>query len=128
MEPLVGWTVVLEKQVNPWVHWGSAPTDANGKYLFCGLGDGEYRVSEVVQPGWSQVSPLPNQHLVTLPLSCCDPLVGPFLNFQNQQGDPFTVGWETSPVDKLAVLTPWIALLAAIVAGMSFLVLKRRRV
>ena len=128
MEPLVGWTVVLEKLVNPWVHWGSAITDANGKYLFCGLGDGEYRVSEVVQPGWSQVSPLPNQHLVTLPLSCCDPLVGPFLNFQNQQ-DPAgsTVGWEVYPTEKLAVLAPWIALFAAIVGGMSYLVLRRRR-
>ena len=127
MEPLAGWEVVLEKQTSPWVQVGSAITDANGKYLFCGLGDGEYRVSEVVQPGWSQVSPLPNQHLVTLPLSCCDPLVGPFLNFQNQQGGSSTVGWEASPIDKLVVLAPWIPLFAVIVAGASLLVLRRRR-
>jgi hypothetical protein len=128
MEALAGWEVILEKQINPWVQWGSAITDANGKYCFCGLGDGEYRVSEVVQPGWNQVSPLPNQHLVTLPLGCCDPLVGPFLNFQNQQGGPFTVGWQASPIDRLAVVAPWIALFVAVVAGTSLLVLRRRRI
>jgi hypothetical protein len=127
MEPLVGWVVILEKQTNPWVQIASTVTDANGKYLFCELGDGEYRVSEVVQSGWTQVTPLPNQHLVTLPLSCCDPVSGPFFDFENDQA-ALTVGWEVSPVDRLAVLAPWIALLAAIVAGTSLLVLRRRRV
>ena len=126
-EPLVGWEVVLEKQTNPWVHNRSVITDANGKYCFCGLGSGYYRVSEVVQPGWNQVFPLPNEYLVTPPAGCCDPQSGPFLNFQNQQGGPSTVGWEASPIDKLAVLAPWIALFAAIVAGTSLLVLRRRR-
>ena len=37
------------------------------------------------------------------------------------------VGWETYPIDKLRVLLPWIALLAAIMAGASLLVLRRRR-
>jgi hypothetical protein len=127
-QPLAGWTVVLEKQTNPWVQNATAITDANGKYSFCGLAAGEYRVFEVVQPGWSQVSPLPNQYLVTTPGGCCDPQTGPFLIFQNQQAGSSTVGWETSPVDKFAVLTPWIALLAAILASTSFLVLRRRRV
>jgi hypothetical protein len=128
MEPLAGWQVILEQQINPWVQVGSTTTDANGKYCFCGLAAGEYRVFEVVQPGWSQVSPLPNEYFVTTPGGCCDPQTGPFLNFQNQQGGPFTVGWETSPVDKVAVLTPWIALLAAVVAGMSLLMVRRRRI
>ena len=127
MEPLAGWDVILEKQINPWVQWRTAITDANGKYCFCGLGSGEYRVSEVVQPGWTQVSPLPNEHLVTLPGDCCDPISGPFLNFQNQQGGNSTVGWEVSPVDRPTVVAPWIALFAAIIAGTSFLVLRRRR-
>jgi PKD repeat protein len=127
MEPLAGWQVILERHTSPWVEIGSTITDASGKYLFCGLGDGEYRVFEVVQPGWSQVSPLPNQHLVALPLSCCDPLVGPFLNFQNQQGVAnSTVGWEVSPVDRPTVMAPWIGLLAAIITGTSLLVLRRR--
>jgi hypothetical protein len=126
-EPLAGWEVILEKHTNPWVEVQSTVTDANGKYCFCGLEAGEYRVSEVVQPNWSQVSPLPNQHLVTLPGGCCDPQSGPFLNFENEQAGPFTVGWETSPIDKLAVLAPWIALFAVIAAGASLLVLRRRR-
>jgi hypothetical protein len=126
-EALSGWEVILEKHANPWVQVGSATTDANGKYCFCGLASGEYRVSEVVQPNWNQVSPLPNQHLVTLPVGCCDPVSGPFLNFENEQAGPFTVGWEASPIDKLAVLAPWIALLAIIAAGASLLVLRRRR-
>jgi len=128
MEPLAGWEVILEKQTNPWVQVGSAITDANGKYCFCGLASGYYRVSEVVQSNWSQVSPLPNEYLVTLPGGCCDPQAGPFLNFQNQQGGPFTVGWEASPIDKLAVLAPWIVLFSVIVAAASLLALRRRRV
>jgi len=127
-EPLAGWEVILEKQTNPWVEIGSTITDANGKYCFCALGSGYYRVYEVVQPNWNQVSPLPNEYLVTLPGGCCDPQSGPFLNFQNDQAGPLTVGWEVSPIDKLAVLAPWIALFAAIVAVASLLVLRRRRV
>ena len=42
-------------------------------------------------------------------------------------GRDMTVGWETYPVDKARVLLPWIALLAAIVAGASLLVLRHRR-
>jgi len=41
-------------------------------------------------------------------------------------GNPMTVGWETSPINRAVVLTPWIALLAAIMASASLLVLKRR--
>jgi len=128
MEVLAGWEVILEKKTNPWLEVQSTTTDANGKYCFCGLGTGYYRVSEVVQPTWNQVSPLPNEFLVTLPGGCCDPQAGPFLNFQNQQGGPFTVGWEASPIGKLAVVAPWIALFALIIAGASLLVLRRRRV
>lgn len=38
------------------------------------------------------------------------------------------VGWETYPISKARVLAPWIALFAAIMAGVSLLVLRRRRV
>jgi hypothetical protein len=127
-EPLAGWQVILERQTNPWVQVGSATTDGNGKYCFCGLGSGYYRVSEAVQPGWNQVLPSSAVYLVTLPGGASDPVLGPFLNFENEQGGPFTVGWETSPIDKLAVLAPWIALFAVIAAGASLLVLRRRRV
>jgi uncharacterized repeat protein (TIGR01451 family) len=43
------------------------------------------------------------------------------------QKPPPPVGWETYPVDKLRVLLPWIALLAAIMVGASLLVLRHRR-
>jgi uncharacterized repeat protein (TIGR01451 family) len=128
MEPLPGWVVILEKETNSWDIVGNTTTDANGKYCFCGLESGYYRVSEVVQSGWNQVSPLPNEYLVNLPGGCSDPQVGPFLNFQNQQGPAgSTVGWRVFSIDRLAVLAPWIALLAAIAAGAPFLVLRRRR-
>ena len=38
----------------------------------------------------------------------------------------YTVGWETQPINKAAVMAPWIGLLAAI-AGASLLVLRRRQ-
>jgi uncharacterized repeat protein (TIGR01451 family) len=128
-DPLVGWVVILEKDTNSWDVVGNTTTDADGKYCFCGLGSGYYRVSEVVQPGWNQVLPSSAVHVVTLPQDCCDPLIGLFrdFDFENDQVGPFAVGWEVSPVDKLALLAPWIALFAAIVAGASLLVVRRRR-
>lgn len=38
-----------------------------------------------------------------------------------------TVGWETYAIDKVRVLLPWIALLAAIMVGAGLLVLRHRR-
>jgi hypothetical protein len=40
---------------------------------------------------------------------------------------PPYVGWETYPINKLAVLVPWITLAAVIISGVSLLVLKQRR-
>jgi hypothetical protein len=42
-------------------------------------------------------------------------------------GGNLAVGWATYPINKVRVLLPWIALLAAIMAGVSLLVLRRRR-
>jgi len=46
---------------------------------------------------------------------------------QGGPGNPGAVGWETYTTDKGRVLLPWIALLAAIMAGASLLVVRRRR-
>jgi hypothetical protein len=46
---------------------------------------------------------------------------------QGGPGEPGAVGWGTYPVNKVRVFLPWIALLAAIMAGASLLVLRRRR-
>jgi len=40
---------------------------------------------------------------------------------------PITVGWEGSPVNKAAVMAPWIGLFSAMMAGASLLVVRRRR-
>jgi len=40
---------------------------------------------------------------------------------------PVVVGWEGSPVNRLAVMAPWMALFAAIMAGAVLLVARRRR-
>jgi len=47
----------------------------------------------------------------------------------HDQGGPGSgaVGWETYPVNKVRVFLPWIALFAAIMAGATLLVLRRRR-
>jgi len=37
------------------------------------------------------------------------------------------VGWETYPINKVRVFLPWIVLFAAIMAGVSLLVVRRRR-
>jgi hypothetical protein len=42
-------------------------------------------------------------------------------------GYPGAVGWETYPINKMRVLLPWIALFAAILAGVSLLLLRCRR-
>ena len=46
-----------------------------------------------------------------------------------QGGEPpyNTVGWETYSVNKVSVLLPWIALIAALIVSTSLLVLRRRR-
>jgi PKD repeat protein len=128
MQPLAGWEVILEKKTSPWHEVQRTVTDANGMYCICGLGAGYYRVSEVVKPGWIQASPSPNEHLVTLPGDCCDPAIGQFFDFdfENDQA-ALTVGWEASPIDKLAVLAPWIALFAVVIAGASLLVIRQRK-
>ena len=41
-------------------------------------------------------------------------------------GNPMTVGWDGSPINKTAVMVPWVGLLAAI-AGASLLLLRRRQ-
>jgi len=40
---------------------------------------------------------------------------------------PPQVGWETYPIDKLRVLLPWIAVVAAVMVGAGLVLLNRRR-
>jgi len=109
MQPLEGWEVILEKRGSPWVYVESTFTDENGRYCFSLCEFGEYRITEVVQPGWSLVSPLPNEYIVTMPGDASDPEDGPFFSFENEQIQ-VTVGWESYPTDKMVVLAPWLSL------------------
>ena len=45
---------------------------------------------------------------------------------QGGPGNPGTVGWETYPISKARVMLPWVVLFAAIIAGTSLLMLRRR--
>jgi len=57
-----------------------------------------------------------------------DGLVNGFITDPGGPGNPMTVGIDGSPVSKASILAPWIVLLAAMMAGVSLLVWRRRRV
>jgi sugar lactone lactonase YvrE len=124
-DPLEGTEVFLEKEVQgAWVIEATTTTDADGEYCFTGLEAGAYRVTQVLQRCWVQVSPAsPGYHNVTLPNG--EPVSYDFENRNTCTGT--TVGGTPYPVNKVAILTRWIALLAVIIAGVSLLVLRRRR-
>jgi len=54
-------------------------------------------------------------------------LTGTPFGLGNPEPPPVVVGWEGSPVNRLAVLAPWIALLVGIMASATLLVVRRRR-
>ena len=62
---LEGWTVNLMQKGEI---IKTATTDVNGDYSFIGLKPGEYTLSEKLQDGWNQSSPLNNEHRITLSL------------------------------------------------------------
>ncbi len=52
-EPLGGWTIVVTNETASF----TAVTDEHGLWQVCNLTPGDYKVCEVLQPGWIQVSP-----------------------------------------------------------------------
>ncbi len=64
---LQGWKIVLEYKVgDAWYKVGERTTNASGYYKFYSVFPGEYRVSEVLQNGWSQSSPADGYHYCTI--------------------------------------------------------------
>ena len=127
MDGLAGWQIVLEKWVtSAWVTANTTITGADGSYCFTGLEAGEYRVREVLQPGWIQTLPVsPDYYEVSLPSGG-----GISYDFKNRYPYDYTppeitVGWDGYSVNKMAVLAPWIALVA-IMAGAVVFVRRRR--
>ena len=54
-EVLAGWTIILYNETGSEID--SNTTDAQGRYSFCGLLPGDYRVCEEDRPGWKNVTP-----------------------------------------------------------------------
>jgi len=118
--PLEDWEIHLDGPMT-----GVAYTNATGYYEFtiCDVLD-TFTVSEVVPAGWTQTYPsAPGTHPVVV-----DDLkkeYGPY-DFGNwNPGMP--VGGIIIPVNKLAILAPWIALFAAIVVGVAILMRRRKQ-
>lgn len=61
---LAAWTVSLEQPAG--VIIANQTTAEDGSYAFMGLSAGEYAVSEVVQMGWTLVSPADGRYVVTI--------------------------------------------------------------
>lgn len=61
---LAGWTVSLEQPVGTVI--ANQTTAEDGSYAFMGLSAGEYAVSEIVQMGWTLVSPADGKYVVTV--------------------------------------------------------------
>jgi hypothetical protein len=61
---LAAWTVSLEQPAG--IIIANQTTAEDGSYAFMGLSAGEYAVSEVVQMGWTLVSPADGRYVVTI--------------------------------------------------------------
>jgi len=46
---------------------------------------------------------------------------------QGGPGNPVTVGWEGSSVDRAAVMAPWLAVVVTVIAGATLIAIRRRR-
>jgi hypothetical protein len=98
-------------------------TDANGEYTFGSLGAGPYHVSEVQQAGWTQTFPPGGTHAVQViaGLSLLD------VDFGNTEGEPLVeVGGDVYPVNKVAMVAPWLALAAVLIVGTTIVIRRRR--
>ena len=112
--PQVGVTIEFEVIAGPNVgDSGSDDTDANGKATFIYTGDGgvgtdTIEATAVDQAGAPLVSATATKEWV------------------EDEEPPVEVGGDVNPVNKVALLAPWIALAAVIIAGATIAVRRRR--
>jgi len=84
---------------------------------------------------WLEVSPVSytnGEVVATLDNVSSSPLISELTGTPFGLGNPTpqpprTVGWEGSAVNKAAVMAPWIALFAAVIAGATLVAVRRRR-
>jgi hypothetical protein len=120
---LPGWIIRLTDEAGNVI--AETTTGPNGEYGFGSLGAGTFHVSEVQQAGWTQTFPPGGTH--TVPIDAGQNVQD--VDFGNTEGEgppPVEVGGDVFPVNKLAMLAPWLALAAVLIIG-SILVMRRRR-
>jgi len=108
----------------------STKTDVNGLYSFESLTAGSYKVAEEAATGWIQTfPPIPGYHQFDLPAGVSIENV----DFGNQEegngpepGPTIEVGGNIYPVNRMAILAPWIALAVAMITGAAVIVRHRR--
>jgi hypothetical protein len=116
--PLANWHYTI---AGPGGYSSSGDTDNLGlltKTSLGGLVPGDYIVTETVQAGWTITTANPQTEMVPAG-------VGKRLDFGNRQPVP-SVGGEAYPINKVKLLMPWIVLAAAIIAGATIFLRRRR--
>jgi hypothetical protein len=122
-EEMAGWTIRLFDEAGNVI--AETTTDANGVYFFGSLGAGTYDVKEVQQAGWTPTSPASGSW--TLSVDAGENVQD--ADFGNQEGEgppPVEVGGDVFPVNKLAMLAPWLALAAVLIVGTTIAIRRRR--
>ena len=96
---LEGRTVFLDTNKNGELNSGepSTITDANGYYVFGGLGPGSYTVAQVVQSGWQETWPGDDGHEVTL----SNEDLWQVASFGSAQGAIFGWLWDDTDIDLI---------------------------
>jgi fibro-slime domain-containing protein len=115
-----GWTISLQNATGMEM---ATTTNSTGGYRFCDLLPGDYTVCELIQAGWTNVSPTCiDVTIVAANITDID-----FLNMPDStpQDPPVEVGGTIYPVNKALMLIPAVALAAVLLSG-TVLVLRRR--
>ena len=101
-------------------------TDAAGIIILNDIPTGHYTITEILKPGWVNADPggaAPYEKTITVIKGGTTTVE--FGNWEPSPPPP-SVGGEAYPVNKLGILAPWLALIAAIIAGSTIFVRRRR--
>jgi len=117
--PLPG-VSVTGSMVNPWTDTDT--TDAEGKYELKGV---PFAATSIT------ITPTLANHVfspasIQLPGPVEEDVPDQDFTATSDVTPPITVGWDSHSVDKAAVLAPWLALLPAIMVGVTVIVLRRQ--